>query len=34
MITTMNVTALVVVSLLVFGIGAIAAVIIAVRKEN
>jgi len=34
MITTMNVAALVVSSLLVFGIGTIAAIIIAFRKEN
>jgi len=34
MITTMNVTALMIASLLVFGIGAVAAVVIAVRKEN
>ncbi|MBP0958830.1 MAG: hypothetical protein J5992_01755 [Oscillospiraceae bacterium] len=34
MITTMNVTVLMIVSLLVFGIGAAAAIVIAVRKEN
>lgn len=34
MITTMNVTALMISSLLIFGVGAIAAVVIAFREEN